>query len=47
MQTIAGFAHRNYVAAIVVAQLEKGIGLKAGDIIHARYKWTMRLSSGP
>jgi hypothetical protein len=36
----------NYVAAIVVAELEKGVGLKAGDIIHARYKWTTWLSSG-
>jgi hypothetical protein len=26
----------NDVAAIVVAELEKGVGLKAGDIIHGR-----------
>src|SRR5262245_54621899 len=30
----------NYVAEIVIDRIEKGQGLKAGDVVHARYHWT-------
>jgi hypothetical protein len=30
----------NYVAEIVVDRIEKGQGLKAGAVVHVRYRWT-------
>ena len=34
------FETTNYVAEIVVDRIEKGQGLNAGDVVHARYHWT-------
>jgi hypothetical protein len=35
------FEITNYVAEIVVDRIEKGQGLKAGDVVHVRYHWTV------